>query len=339
MQWVPECNFFSEEPTQRGRETNTAWMEYQQTTESARAHLKKSRQHENTQNVDMLRSALKTPRLASGLVSLRYQLVVHRNYHPIAFLFAGARQHTNEGRCRSFCTNPTPGLSLKEKYAQVQVLMKEGKKKEGLKLLKEVADQGGHQEACYNLAVCYGQGLGTAKSAGDSLNYFKKAASQGHIQASYVLGAMYATGQYVEQNVVSATYYLQAAADEGHVQAQVLLGKLATTNKDTEQEGVEYLQEAADAGDTEAQLILAGLYGTGRAGLTLNKEKASEMFKKAADEGSVEAQYSIGGCYSEGIGVSVNYKEAVRYLDLAASKGHREVLTLNHAVSRSLAMK
>ena len=55
-----------------------------------------------------------------------------------------------------------------------------------------------------------------------------------------------------------------------------------------------------------------------------------EQYRKAAEQGDVMAMKELGDCYSEGIGVSQNYAEAVKWYRLAADQGNENAKEALH---------
>ena len=51
-------------------------------------------------------------------------------------------------------------------------------------------------------------------------------------------------------------------------------------------------------------------------------ESCITTIKKMALQGDAESQYKLGFCYKEGIGTPQNYKEAVKWLKIAAEAGY-----------------
>jgi tetratricopeptide (TPR) repeat protein len=89
-------------------------------------------------------------------------------------------------------------------------------------------------------------------------------------------------------------------------------------------------------GDAKAQFILGSMHANGQ-GVPQDYEEAikwykkaadpghadpSEWFRKTADQGHADAQYELGQMYCNGLGVTVNYEEAVKWYRKAAEQGH-----------------
>lgn len=142
---------------------------------------------------------------------------------------------------------------------------------------------------------------GDKEGAARALEY---AATQGHTLALWKLGRMYAEGDGVPHDDLKAFEYFSKVADESTDEG------LDTTNS-----GV--LSSAFVALGT---YLLDGISGTY---VTPNLERAVEMFHYAASYlGDPSAQYSLARLYLEGHGVSQDARQAARWFNLAAEKGH-----------------
>ena len=114
------------------------------------------------------------------------------------------------------------------------------------------AAEGGHVEAQYEVAECFGWGTGVAKDSEECDRWFRLAAEQGHVDAQSMLG-MFRLGKSEE-----STKWLRKAAEQGDYGAQTMLGcRLAAGEgmKRDDCEGLAWIQLALDAdqGDTWMQ--------------------------------------------------------------------------------------
>jgi TPR repeat protein len=141
---------------------------------------------------------------------------------------------------------------------------------------------------------------GDKEGAARALEY---AALQGHTLALWKLGRMYAEGDGVPHDDLKAFEYFSKVADE------------STDEGDAGNTGV--LSSAFVALGT---YLLDGIQGTY---VTANLERAVELFHYAASYfGDPNAQYSLARLYLEGHGVSQDARQAARWFNLAAEKGH-----------------
>lgn len=130
------------------------------------------------------------------------------------------------------------------------------------------------------------------------------AAGQGHALALWKLGRMYADGDGVPHDDLRAFEYFSKIADEN-----------ADESPDSPNAGV-----VASAFVALGAYFLEGIQGTY---VRPNPGRAREMFQYAASYfGDSNAQYNLARLYLDGSGVPQDPRQAARWLNLAAEKGH-----------------
>ena len=82
----------------------------------------------------------------------------------------------------------------------------------------------------------------------------------------------------------------------------------------------EWMKEA-DQGDALAQYNIGVVYGKGL-GVPLDYKEAIRWYRAAAEQGHAFAQNNLGSMYDEGKGVPQDYKEAVRWNRASAEQGN-----------------
>ena len=150
-------------------------------------------------------------------------------------------------------------------------------------------------------------------NAGDKAGAVKAleyAATQGHALALWKLGRMYADGDGVPQDDLKAFEYFSRIADENADEAP-----------DSPRAGV-----VASAFVTLGSYFLDGIKGSY---VAANPGRAAEMFQYAASYfGDPNAQYDLARLYLDGTGVSRDTRQAARWFNLAAEKGHHAAQAL-----------
>ena len=81
------------------------------------------------------------------------------------------------------------------------------------------------------------------------------------------------------------------------------------------------LEALARQGDLAAQIELANAYRKG-IGVSQDYKTAVKWFTLAAEQGDAVAQYNLGIMHSFGLGVVPNYQPAVKWYTLAAEQGN-----------------
>lgn len=142
---------------------------------------------------------------------------------------------------------------------------------------------------------------GDKAGAAQALAY---AASEGHTLALWKLGRMYADGDGVQHDDLRAFEYFS---------------KLADLNADES-------PDSPNAAAVSSAFVALGNYfldGIKGTYVAQNPERAREMFQYAASYFSdPNAQYNLARLYLEGIGVEKDSRQAARWFNLAAEKGH-----------------
>ena len=81
------------------------------------------------------------------------------------------------------------------------------------------------------------------------------------------------------------------------------------------------LVKKAEAGDAKTQYRLGLCYNNGL-GVTKDEKEAVKWYTKSAEQGVAGSQYLLGICYYNGDGVTQDYKEAVKWLTKSAEQGN-----------------
>lgn len=89
------------------------------------------------------------------------------------------------------------------------------------------------------------------------------------------------------------------------------------------------LEAASDASDPLARMWIARVHARGRMGFEPDEERARSIgaevlpaIRRLAAAGDVEAAFLMGTAYDEGLGVGIDYPEALRWYRRAAASGH-----------------
>jgi TPR repeat protein len=142
---------------------------------------------------------------------------------------------------------------------------------------------------------------GDKRGAAQALEY---AATQGHSLALWKLGRMYADGDGVQHDDLKAFEYFSKLADQGADEGS----------------------DAPSAAAISSAFVALGTYfleGIKGTYVTPNPQRAHDMFHYAASYYSdPNAQYNLGRLYLDGTGVGQDSRQAARWFNLAAEKGH-----------------
>lgn len=147
------------------------------------------------------------------------------------------------------------------------------------------------------------QGLSSGDKPG-AVQAFQFAAGKGSLAAQWKLGRMYANGDGVPQDDYKAFQYFSQIANSSPDEARGTV-KAGVVAKAFVQIGSYYLE---------------GISGSP---VKPNPARAHEMFYYAASYfGDPDAQYNVGRMYLDGTAGKKDIRQAARWLNLAAEKGH-----------------
>ena len=148
----------------------------------------------------------------------------------------------------------------------------------------------------------------------EAARWFKKAADQGLPEAQYQLGKCYEEGKGVSEDEVEAVKWYQKAAEHGLGEAKNELADRAWRGNGVPRDRVavfkSYLTASAKGDDVSKVLMEAKL-------------EYDYNCIKEAEQGDPEAQHWLGFKYANGLGVSKNLDEAIKWLGMAAAQGNK----------------
>ncbi|XP_027763433.1 protein sel-1 homolog 1 [Empidonax traillii] len=171
-------------------------------------------------------------------------------------------------------------------------------------------------------------GMASGMLEEDLIQYYQFLAEKGDVQAQVGLGQLHLHGgRGVEQNHQRAFEYFNQAANAGNSHAMAFLGKMYSEGSDvvpqSNETALQYFKKAADMGNPVGQsgLGMAYLYGRGVPVMNIFARTSCLL-------------YFIQLCFSrginnndiffllDGIGVKKDYKQALKYFNLASQGGH-----------------
>ncbi len=169
--------------------------------------------------------------------------------------------------------------------------------------------------------------VGNFTQAGED---FMAAAEAGDAGAEHMLMRMFEENKLYAENLQAETLkWTRRAAEKGVVHAQYSLGKLYAQQVATAKDAVEWLNRAAEQGHPDAYYQLGLLFANGAGEVRANANESTRLFQIAASEfdvyaqkGSADAQYKLAGMYQKGLGMKVNMKLALKWLEKSALQGH-----------------
>lgn len=185
-------------------------------------------------------------------------------------------------------------------------------------------------EAKYLLAILYFHGQGVDKKVAKSAELFRSLARKGDADAMVQL-ALVLSEMFRPPHDEIHSWLIKASA-LGHVHAREMLEEIESSNRPVEgsnefktaegqQRTPSQLHALAEAGDAEAQFGLARLLEEGRE-LQGDYKEAVRWYQLAAAQGHAAAQWSLSTCYQAGLGVEPDEQKAIEFLQRSAGGGN-----------------
>lgn len=160
----------------------------------------------------------------------------------------------------------------------------------------------GYPEAQLWVAEHYESGKNYPKNYRQSYLWCKKAADQGQPRAQYFLSLLYIAGRGVSGNSAQSAYWCTVSADNKYPPAMTRIGTLY-------QQGL---------------------------GVPQSKREAIQWFWRGALYNDSDAQYHLGLCYDKGDGVRENTVEAYKWMNISASQGNAQALSMRQKIQKLL---
>jgi TPR repeat protein len=201
---------------------------------------------------------------------------------------------------------------------------KEEKLQKSMRLLHEAADEGS-MKAYYGLSVMYHDGTTITPNTELGMSWLIKAAEAGEPRGQNQLASLYKNGIFVEENTNKALYWYKEAIKNNSNNARynlanIYLDGLNNTPQKIKEAITIYLK-AAEQGDDDSKVALGNIYLSDKYGLKDGKE-ALYWLNAAASNGNTYGQTGLASCYRYGIGTDINYEKALYWYQLSADASH-----------------
>ena len=179
------------------------------------------------------------------------------------------------------------------------------------------------------LALCYLNGIGTAKDTAKATQMIQQVAlqhwnitAQSEADLIYIVGRFYSLPEYPLPTREKAIQYLNQAVSKGSAEAawylyQALSGQYPVFTKD-ENQAKRYLHQAAQLGHAQAQAQLGVMYLKGQ---EIEQETALGLnyLKQAAEQKNAMALNALGEAMEQGMGIDANIDQAIQLYRKAAA--------------------
>ena len=188
---------------------------------------------------------------------------------------------------------------------KANLLIKEGKYKEGANILFNLATKKNNPRAFYELGHLWSNGIGLKKSDKRAFQAFMKGANLGNGDAQNSVGSFYYNGRYVKKDYEKAFHWFVKAAKNENTYAMDSIGGMYLkgygVEKDQDQ-AIRWFKIAAKHGNDHAAGNLIGI------------------FENIAKQGDVAAMHNLGLILTNIKGKRRDVKEGIKWYEKAAKK-------------------
>ncbi|MCM8535928.1 MAG: sel1 repeat family protein [Lentisphaeraceae bacterium] len=182
----------------------------------------------------------------------------------------------------------------------------------------------GYSSSLYVLGTFYRQGFGVQVNYAKAATLFEKAAEKNDKRALETLGDMHRLAELGEPNFEKALAHYVKSTMDGSSTALVKIAEMYFGGKGVKKnipEGLKLLEEAARRSETLAMNRLGDLFTRGLL-VPADFDKAYKWYLASAEEGDANGMFGVSLALFSGNGVEKNHLEAVKWMQMAAAKGH-----------------
>lgn len=203
-----------------------------------------------------------------------------------------------------------------------------------------LADEQGHAEATFNLALTYELGkvvgVDVEKRKRLAFDYYLKAARNGSVNAQRKLASRYSNETSVVYQPEKATQWLTAAVEQGDNKAKLELGALYMKGEGVPKDqarGLALIKGSADAGYDKAQFIYATLI------FKTEPQASIGYYQSAANQGNGFAAHNLASLHFNGEYLAQDKNKAHEYALMALKQGvpQAEMFLINEHSNQSAA--
>ncbi len=171
-----------------------------------------------------------------------------------------------------------------------------------------------------------------------AIDYIEKAAYVGYPEAQLWVAEHYESGKNYPKNYRQSYLWCKKAADLGQPRAQYFLSLLYIAGRGVSGSSAQsayWCSVSADNKYPPAMTRLGTLYQQGL-GVPQSKREAIQWFLRGSMYNDSDAQYHLGLCYDKGDGVRENAVEAYKWMNISASQGNAQALSMRQKIEKHL---
>lgn len=185
-----------------------------------------------------------------------------------------------------------------------------------------LADEQGHAEATFNLALTFELGkvvgVDVEKRKRLAFDYYLKAARNGSVNAQRKLASRYSNEMSVVYQPDKAAEWLSTAVEQGDNKAKLELGALYLKGEGVSKDqarGLALIKESAAAGYDKAQFIYATLI------FKTEPQESIGYYQSAAKQGNGFAAHNLASLHFNGVYLAKDINKAHEYALMALKQG------------------
>jgi len=182
-------------------------------------------------------------------------------------------------------------------------------------------DHEADKEWLYEMAWKYYLGDGVPRNLTKAFHLCEKAVEKGNIQASAFLAEFYQYGDAIERDYKKLENLFKLCEKENKETLLIIYSQFHTNKKfHNTAEAMAGLQKEATEGNSAAAYTLGWAYSEGVT-VTVDSKEAVKWYRRAADQGLSYAQCYLGVSYLQGLGITEDKLEALKWFRKAADQG------------------
>ncbi len=202
----------------------------------------------------------------------------------------------------------------------------------------ESAAEAGDHKAQNNLASMYYEGNGIKQDYQRANYWYQRSAEQGNPIAQFSLGYSYANGLGLLKDLEKALYWYKKAANQGNATAAFNMGVVYEKEKLVRDYDIalQWYHVATDRCSIKALVNIGAMYNQGL-GVSQDKKEALRWNQQAAKFGDKNGQYKVGLRYWDNEFIPQNFVQAYFWLSLAGQQDETHGFALRDLVSKNMA--
>ena len=212
-----------------------------------------------------------------------------------------------------------------------------------------IAARAGDISAINNLGTAYLSGAVLQRNTETGITLLERASDAGLARATFTLARVHERGAGVPENAAKAMRLYRTAVSQGSNPARMHLGELVLSDsfpggvaphtavpwvmslveQGENDAATSWMETQAAHGVRPAQAALGAWY----LDQGLDGMRALDLLDAAASVGDVPSQFKLGAALTTGVAGQIDYVQAHKWLNIAATSGHQEATQMRDAIT------